>query len=86
MDARFKIINLHIKENSHPKRLRDLSLIFSAHEESMEEDTAIFMAGGFNFNLDLTTPLPDALTWREYDEWNRLKKTRKYPQTREQVD
>ena len=44
------------------------------------------MAGAFNFDLDLSEPLPNALSWREYDEWNKLKATRQYPQTRERVD
>ena len=53
MDTKFKIINSHIQTQTLPKRLRDLTRIFQAHEESIEDDTAIFMTGGFNFDLDL---------------------------------
>ena len=49
-------------------------------------DTIIFFAGGFNFNLDVSKTIASARSWRDFDEWNILKRTKKYPEPRDYIN
>ena len=86
LDTECKVINMHLKQQSLQMRLRDFGNILAAHEESINEDTIIFFAGGFNFNLDVSKTIASARSWRDFDEWNILKRTKKYPEPRDYIN
>ena len=49
-DTNFRIINMHLKNDSFANRLRDLSKILEVHRMALEDrGTNIFLVGAFNF-------------------------------------